>query len=299
MSRLSVEDGELLSASEHGRVSALAAQCLRDLYKCSERYPELFPEGPFAPTVFTGVALANAWGSPWATADQLRIAVRTSLWVFAADWLVDYVAKSADEVDAIVRGCLEVADGARPESHAPLMCFLADIRDELVARPAFAALGNAWRAQLERYLAAMAREWEWKAALASGSPLPTFEDYLANADNFGSALVNISHWIYGGDPATVRHVAELSVVSREVQRILRLLNDLATYERDLGWGDLNAQMLGVGKADISRRLATLVAYCRDLLHPLRDSCPQEAIYLERQIGFSTGFYGMTDYWGAL
>ncbi|MEK8110094.1 hypothetical protein NKG94_48790 [Micromonospora sp. M12] len=61
-------------------------------------------------------------------------------------------------------------------------------------------------------------------------------------------------------------------------------------------GDLNALMLVPERADVERRITDLVAYARELLEPLRTSCPVQADYLARQIGFSTGFYGSTDFW---
>jgi hypothetical protein len=146
-------------------------------------------------------------------------------------------------------------------------------------------------------LRSMALEWEWKSAGTAGRP--SFEDYLANADNFGSTFVNVSHWIFTGGPSWPEHLDALREASREVQRVLRLLNDLATYERDVTWGDLNALLLGVDRAAVTERIAALVERCRELLGPLYGPCPREAVYLERQIGYSTGFYGATDYWGEL
>ncbi|MCW2919652.1 MAG: hypothetical protein JWN52_7720 [Actinomycetia bacterium] len=292
---------ELSAAAEQGRICALSADCHRYLQECPDAYPGLFPESPFDPRLFSAVALANAFGSPWATADQLRIATRTSLWVFAADWVVDYVAKSRDEVHDVMTACLAIADGRAPAVSTPLTDFLADIRDELATAPTFAAFHPNWRDQLERYLAAMAREWDWKSARAAGdeTKLPTFEEYLGNADNFGSSWVNVSHWIFTCDPHTLDQLDELWLVSEEVQKVLRLLNDLATHERDLSWGDLNGLMLGVDRAGVNERIAVLVDGCQELLQPLRESHPREVVYLERQIGYSTGFYGNTDYWGAL
>ncbi|MGI5492695.1 terpene synthase family protein [Microtetraspora malaysiensis] len=293
---------ELLAATLNGKTAAVAAKCQRDLRACAAEYPDLFPGSPFDDTLFGTVALANAFGSPGEPADRLRIACRTALWIFAADWLIDYVAKSKHEIDAIVEGCLAVADGDAPGT--PLTRFLADIRAELAGAPAFEPLGTLWRDELERMLVAMAREWDWKTGLGAGTDAvppeaPTFEQYLDNADNFGSTFVNVSHWIFLGEPAALGRLDELREASGEVQRVLRLLNDLATYERDRTWGDLNAQMLGVTREYVRERVAFHAAAARKRLQPLTDVCPGEVVYLERQIGYSAGFYGITDYWGHL
>ncbi|TMR06265.1 terpene synthase [Actinomadura soli] len=306
----SVED-EIQRALEAGRTAALAADCQRDLQEWAESYPVLFSARPFDARLYGTVALANAFGAPWESADRLRIAVRASLWVFAADWIVDYVAKTRDEIDAVTRDCLAVADAdgrvrkaAEPGTPgAELARCLADIQADLATVPAFDAHRWAWRDQLRRYLTAMALEWDWKADGAhrgsGGAARLTFEQYVANADNFGSSLVNIAHWIFTGDDPTLAHLGALWKISEKVQCVLRLLNDLATYERDVSWGDLNCLMLGVDRSTVAARITSIVDDCRESLRPLRDVCPTQVDYLERQIGYSTGFYGITDYWGAL
>ena len=292
---------ELDLAAEQGRVCALATDSLRDLQNCASEYPGLFSAKPFGPTVFSGVALANAFGSPGATADGIRVAARTALWCFAADWLVDYTAESREEIDAIVRGCEAVGDGAEPEEGVPLQAMLASLRDELAGREGWAALRPAWREHLRMYLLANAREWDWKAARSAGdeAAVPAFEEYLANADNFGSSLVNVSHWIHNGSVTEPGALERLAEASAEVQRVLRLLNDLATYERDLAWGDLNGLMLGMDRGDVERRISELVESAEKLIAALAAEMPEEAAYLRRQIGYSAGYYGMTDYWGSL
>lgn len=295
-------DAEVLSAAEHGRICALAMECQRDLQKCVDSYPDLFPSKPFDARLFAAVALANAFGSPWADAERLRIAIKTSMWNFAADWQIDYVAASQEEARSLVRGCLAVADGTSLERSNPITIFLAEIIDDLATRPAFEIVRPRWRDQLGRWLAAMTREWVWKTAHASGNgggALPTFDEYLENADNFGTTWVNLSHWVFTGDEATIDHIDELWAASQEVQRVLRLLNDLATFQRDLEWGDLNALMLGPDRSDVRARIDELIDRGKGLILPLKAGCPEAAMYLERQIGFSTGFYGVTDYWGRL
>ncbi|MEV5825785.1 terpene synthase family protein [Spirillospora sp. NPDC052242] len=309
MTTQSIAEDEIQRALEAGRTAALAADCQRDLEKWAESYPVLFSARPFDGRLFGTVAMANAFGAPWESADRLRIAVRASLWVFGADWVVDYCAETRDDVASVVRACTAVPDrpasGSRPGTEpataaSELARCLADLQDDLASVPAFESGERLWRRQLERYLTAMAREWEWKARFQEDpGTAPSFEEYVANADNFGSSLVNVAHWIFTGDRRTLDHLDELWRVGEEVQRVLRLLNDLATYERDVTWGDLNSLMLGVDRAGVTGRIAAIVDECRELLRPLRETCPREADYLERQIGYSTGFYGTTDYWGSL
>ncbi|MEO3854393.1 terpene synthase family protein [Acrocarpospora sp. B8E8] len=283
----------LASAAEQGRICALAATGQRYLMECAATQPDLFPPKPFAPGLFSSLALANSFSSPDATAEDLRVLLRTALWVFAADWQMDYVASTPGQVDELVRTCVRVAEGGDPAT--PLTTFLQGIRDDLAERPAYEELQRRWRDVLRRFVAAMAREWHWRAA----GDKPALGEYLANAASAASSFVNLTHWIALGDPATLRHLDQLMDIGDEVQRVLRLLNDLAGYERDQEWGDLNALLLGATRAEVTDLIMNSVDVCRKRLDPLRGRCPGAVAYLERQIGFSTGFYGHGDYWGEL
>lgn len=280
-------------AIDDGRACAAAVACARDLRACAEKHPELFPPDPFDARLFFATAMANAFGSPWEPAARLRVAARMSLWVFAADYLVDYLATTRAEIDDLAAACRAVADGTDAAPSVPLAAFLAELRDDLAAVPAFAEHGGAWRDQLDRYFAAMTREWEWKRSGAR----PTWEEYLDNADNFGSSLVNVSHWIVTGDAYTLAHLGELRAIGDGVQRVLRLLNDLASYRRDLEWGDLNALLLGVTPDQVRERIEELAAGVTSRTDRLRPAHPRLAEYLDRQVGYSRGFYGLGDYWG--
>lgn len=288
------------TVADQGRACAVAMDCLRDLGDFAAAYPALFPAKPLGPTVFSGVALAHAFSCPEATVDRIRIATRVTLWAFAADWLLDTVAESREEIEAITEGCAAVADGATPDPDVPLQCLLAELREELATAPHWNELYPVWRDQFDRYLSANVREWDWKAAYTAGgeAALPTFDDYLANADNLGATFVNVSHWIHAGAARSAGEMERLAAAGDHAQRALRLLNDLATYERDLSWGDLNGLMLGLTSGDVTRRLDALVADCGVATDALAAEFPEPAVYLRRQLGYSTGYYGLTDFWGA-
>ncbi|MEU6430170.1 terpene synthase family protein [Microbispora sp. NPDC046973] len=260
------------------------------------RYPGLFPADRFGPSLFAGLCLANAFGAPWSTADQLRFLTRLSLWVFAADQQVDGVARSRDDLDDLLSNCLRTAAGDDGIAATPLTRFLADIARDLNAVPEFPGMRATWVESLRRFLAAMAREWEWRASASEGKPLPGVPEYLGNADSTAASFVNVSFWLYSRDTRALEHIDELTTAGALVQQVLRLLNDLASYERDLASGDLNVLTLGIGRAEVAELIGDLVARCRERIEPLKGRCPQAAAYLERQIGFSAGFYRLTDYW---
>jgi hypothetical protein len=279
-------------ALEAGAICAVAGKAQREMREWASVYPRLFTSEAFDPALYSTLALATAFSGPWYTAGELRMANKTCLWCFGLDWLIDYAATSQDEVRDIVGRCLAVADGGAPAEGDDLARMLADLRDELATAPSFPVLGEVWRDELRRMLDAMALEWEWKAG-----DRPSFEEYLANADNLGFSFVFTAHWIATsaappGDAEGVR------AASREVQRVIRLLNDLGTYERDLKWGDLNALMLDVGRDQVDRRITELAAGFRTLARALGEDDRRAALYMERQMDFCVGFYGITDFWGA-
>ena len=276
-----------------GRACAVAVRSARELMATAEEYPELFPPKPFDAAFFSGLALSSAFGSPWAGPEELRAVNLASLCVFAVDWQAER-ACTAGEMDALIAGCLAAAGGEA--GGTPIARLIAELRGELAAAcPSFGELQPIWAGQLHRTLLAMATELRWKREAAR----VTLDDYLANADGCGASFVNISHWIATGDPWTLRNLAELREVSAEVQRYLRLLNDLATSGREREWGDLSALTLGAGREEVIERMAGILGRCRALLEPVRAGSPRVAAYLERQIGFNTGFYGVADYWGEL
>jgi hypothetical protein len=287
-------------AFEAGTICAVAGQAQRQMRAWAAEHPALYDAKAFDPALFSTLALAAAFSGPGLGADRLRMANRVCVWCFGLDWLIDYAASSDAEVAGLVQRCAEVADGAAPaggsSAEHELARFLADIRAELEAEPAYHGLQDVWRDELQRMLDAMALEWRWKAARERGERGPTFEDYLANADNLGFSFVFASHWIASGGGGTVPVVRE---ASRAVQRVIRLLNDLGTYERDVQWGDLNALLLDLPRAGVEERIGELTGEARTLLRDAGESVPELAEYMERQMDFCAGFYGVTDFWGAL
>ncbi|GAA3446041.1 terpene synthase family protein [Planomonospora venezuelensis] len=287
--------GSWPAATESGAVCAGAGRAQRDMSEWAREYPGLFSAKPFDAALYSTLSLAMAFSGPWLTAERLRMANKTTLWAFGLDWLVDYVATSETEVEDIARRCLDVAAGAPAADGDDLTRMLAGIRDELASSPAFAVLGPVWRDELERMLDGMLTEWRWKSEKA----VPAFEEYLGNADNLGFSFVFAAHWIHTADGGEVADVERLREAGRAVQRVIRLLNDLGTYERDLAWGDLNALALGTDRAGVERQVAELAARSRELLAPLYGGHPELARYMERQMDFCAGFYRVGDYWGTL
>ncbi|MFI0421922.1 hypothetical protein [Spongiactinospora sp. 9N601] len=286
-----------LDSAEIGRVCAVAGMLQREMRAWSEEYPGLFSAKPFDAALYSTLTLASAFSGPWSQAADLRMANRACLWCFALDWLMDYLATGPEEGRETTRRCLAVAEGAPPGAGDDLARFLAGIRAELTGLPAFAALDHVWREDLRHMLDAMTLELTWKTE----GVVPDFPQYLDNADNLGFSFVFTTHWI-ATTPSATPSQAEIEAVrtaSAAVQRVIRLLNDLGSQERDTSWGDLNALMLGRDREQVLALSAELAARARELLVPVRACRPDLADYLERQMDFCAGFYRLADYWGRL
>lgn len=279
-------DDELDEGFEAGQACAVAAECGRDLRRCAQMYGGLLPAAAFEPDLYTTLALTAAFSSPWSGAHGLKVAGRAALWVLAVDRLVGHTCTAREQVDTLVRDCLAVAGGAAPR--APVTRFLADLRDELDTVAGFDRWRGIWHDQLARTLTAMARSWRWRDT----GELPAFGRYVDNADSRGSSFVDLSHWIYAGEEWARDHLEELLPASAHVQRYLHLLGDLASYRRDVSWGDLNVLMLGVGRAEVTATMAELAHAAGGLIGGLRARSPRTAAYLRRRMAFEAGFLGL-------
>ncbi|WP_240742441.1 terpene synthase family protein [Micromonospora zingiberis] len=249
--------------------------------------------------MLSALALSTAFIAPWCSAADLRTANRASLWVTAEDWYIDSVATTAEAAAATVTACLSVAAGDAPSAHDHLGRFLAEIRADLAAAPYFDRLRHLWQKELHRMLDAELREWQWRVARAADpSDLPTPDDYLDNAAGYGATWVNVSHWIATAAVENEAQLVDLIDASLEVEKVLRLVNDLASYGRDRTVGDLNIQVLGVDEDTVRRLAGERIRRCQTLLASLDGTVPQEAGYLRRVLGFTTAFYGETDFWGS-
>ncbi|MFF5260596.1 terpene synthase family protein [Actinomadura viridis] len=279
--------------------AATIRACERDLIEYAQEYPDLFPDKPFS-TIYGEVAKTMAFSAPWCTSDDLKITCRTILWIFALDWLIDHLTKSRDEVTEITSACRAVCAGQRPGMSLARALF--DIRQDLLAEPAFAQLGPVWDGELGKMLDAMSREWDWKMSskgAQSSASRPTLDDYLANSANFGCTFTNVTQWISYSDPQTVACIDQLRSASDAIQEALRLVNDLASFKREEKWGDVNVFTLGITKEQATEHVSHLRRRIEDRLLPLESSCPLQARYLRQQLEYSVGFYSAgADYWYA-
>ncbi len=293
---------DLLDGTEFGRVGALAGAGARDLAQVAAKFPGLFPRRPFDPAMFGAVALAGASSAPWLDHTRICLVNRMSLWLFGLDLRAE--AMGPTEVDALVRRCHRVADGGDPEPGDELTELLAVVRAELAgAAPAGTARLAVWRDALGRTLAAVAREQAWLAALRStqqaqpGQPRPGPEEYLDNAASTGFSVVFSTLWLTETTAAQAYMAPALAGAVAAAERVLRLVNDLGGYDRDVAADDLNVLRLGLTRAELAGQIEESTDRMMTLLHSVRLDQPRLASYVERQVGYAMGLYGVGDFWG--
>lgn len=288
----------------HGRDKSFTEttrDCGADLQKVMARYQDLFPPRPFDADFPFQLAFLVTGGID-GQAEELRLHVHAALWVCAVDWLIDHEACSGTEVQEIVDRCLRIADGEIPACGDSLAHFLAEIRSTLAASRTFADHESAWRSELERMLTAMAREWHWNAErnATTTAVQPTLDHYLDNADNLGSTWANVTHWIATTEAETLDALDDLRRLSRVTQQAIRLLNDLATIERDRTWNDFNAMMLAADQTEVKERITALTLAFQTQAEPVRSRCPRAVTFLRQQLEWGLDYYGRgADVWGPL
>jgi hypothetical protein len=282
-----------LAVTEVGRIGAVAGQCQRDLQRWVARYPDLFAAGLFDPTTLSTVSLVHSVSLPGLSASALRPVMQATLWAFALDRLFDEEAVTEREVRSIGTRCRGVADGHAPGRGDSLAAALADVRDGISQGLGHKPLGQMWRREVSRVLSGMAREWRWRQRAYR----PSVDEYLANADNLAFCFIYVTHIAGRAGPATIPGADRLLLAGRAVQRVVRVLNDLGTYRRDVATGDLNVLELGESRTAVRRRLRSLIDEARRRLAALPEDQAELAQYLDHHIDFNLGFYAVTDYWG--
>ncbi len=174
------------------------------------------------------------FSAPWCRAAELRLTNRAVLSGFALDWQVD---RSPPLPSRLTDWCASSFSSrtARPRRRrkrtTARVHLLADLLADLAAEPAFAELGQGWRAAPRRPSRAMQQGWQWKRRCGDNlQPRPTLTDYLDDADDLACTVVNVVHWIRtgGADKEAGQRPSWSSPVTR-CNALFDSVNDLSTF----------------------------------------------------------------------
>jgi hypothetical protein len=263
---------------------ATALKVIRSLQRWATRFPTVVN-----PDLVLPVALTHTFCCPWLKPDELLLGCRTALWSFHVDDLVEKVPLDISRL-------LDIAASAAPDPGVPTEIVLAELRDELAARPLFETADGLWSSALERLLTALMWERDTALARAAGAPEPSVAEYLEHAFTIGSAFVRPSIWLASESADLFPQLETLTAAMSEAVVAIRLANDLATYERELGEpASLNVLMLqGIDEPWVHREIRERRARCAEILAPVMPESDAASGIL-RLIDYTTTFYLNTDY----
>ncbi len=277
----------LRAGMEIGRTTAMAARAQRLLAAELRALPGdaiVFDEA-----MLSLLAQVGAHAAGWLPLDRLHVVNRASLWIFAVDWLVDRQSDSVARVDEVIARNISVLEG-QPARDA-VAGLLAATRTAVATG---GALLPAFDDEARRVLVAMRREWDWREG-----PTPSPDTYMSNMDSIGLRFAFVT--LLAVDGATGADwqpgPGTLSAAADATARVLRMVNDLAGFERERAFGDVNLLALGPTAAQVRETIRAETARTVRLL--ARQPRPRRrfAGYLERVLGFNIGLYSTTDYWG--
>ncbi|WP_194892733.1 terpene synthase family protein [Catenulispora pinisilvae] len=263
---------------------AATLQVTRSLQRWATRFPAVVD-----PDLVLPVALTHTFCSPWLKPHELLPGCRTALWVFHID---DIVERAPLDVPRL----LDIATGAAPDPGSSTEIVLAELREELAARPLFETVGGLWSSTLDRLLTGLMWERDTALARAAGAPEPSVAEYLEHAFTIGSAFVRSSIWLASESTDLLPQLEALTAAMSEAVVAVRLANDLATYKRELGEpASLNILMLqGIDEPWVHSEIRQRRARCAKILAPVIQESNAAAGVL-RLIDYTTTFYLNTDY----
>lgn len=211
------------------------------------RYPFLNPDALLPTAVLKIVQMRQL------SAADIATSVQWELWFLTLDDLFDGGQASLEELRAIADDCRRVAV-TQPGLERPTTWFgsaLADIKAQLTQHPTFEWLHPTFVSGLERlldgsfYAYGMQRSAEmWSAQKIA------LDDYLF----YGSrTLVHPFMWclpLYD-DQTVLPNLPALTELADQCSRVLRLANDLATWDREAAEGSLNAVAVEAGRLAVA------------------------------------------------
>lgn len=232
-----------LDPDERSHIYALSVKTSLALQRWAEHHPVI------RPVRVPPLSLSVAAGAPFSPVGALISTARLSLWVFTLDdWFDEECApelelrQQARDFQALVYQHI----ARRPDNS--LAAPLSEVRDDLATYPLFKSLGGEWAAALCGTIESMLREYDWRVAYreagSNTSNLPTYEQYLAVARySIGGPPHMWAAMITANDPSTPEHLDHLRGMEQIASMCIRLANDLQSYQKEIGEGNINALVI--------------------------------------------------------
>lgn len=284
---------------------------VRDALSWCETYPFLNPSIVVPSAVWL---MVQAPGFPPRSTAAL---VKGTLWAIALDDMFDKELLPEKDLLQVVLECQTVACQRSPlaAQTSQYAKVLADLKTDLSSYPLWPDLEPYWVASLVRMLDGMVYEYSFQQSLRQGSPLlapPPTELYL----HFGTytSLVPMQ-WtaavVLAGDYSVLPVLPGLMALIQQCGLVLRLINDLWTFPRELeeqttnsllleksrlAWsGEANSEQEGtkLSRDKLERRLEQELRKARELAAGIETPTEIEKGFI-RALDFGLRFYAQHD-----
>lgn len=231
-----------LTEEEIEAIEKLLPAVIRETIRWSELYSPLSQESILPAAVGAIIQL------PRLPVQAVATRTKANIWLPAFDDLLDRQALSAGEIEDVLQECLAVACQPRSAvaTRSPFGMALADIVEELAQYPLWRELHPCWTVSLVQVLeASMYEYWlqrrasGWEGQMGGFSPL--FDEYLFyGRRSIGITYLWISSLILENDRSALPVLSQLIALADQCALVVRLANDLATYERESREGKVNS-----------------------------------------------------------
>lgn len=296
-----------VTSEEEAAIATLLDSVVSDAQQWCDGW-SLFNRGPILP-----LALLTCVQFPHLSSAQVGLRVRSSLWIYALDDLVDNGDIADADLQNLLARCLDVARCGRvgADMHE-LATTLSRLRDDFSTQPMWDAVFPAWVSSLELLLDGMMREHMVRRQLRDDgvllSPL-SVDDYL----RFAAHSIGLPHqWVAGlamePDEGIRDDLPSLVRLAEQCGIAMRLANDGATWNREEAEGGVNAVRLErwsfdpevpsrlallLARRRVQRRMGQELEACRDLAASIRRSAAVASRFV-RATEFGVDLYARQD-----
>ena len=186
------------------------------------------------------LAAAIAASMPHDDVNAVAVVAQSGLWCFAADAVFDDPAATPRDLEDLSQACAQVLRGQTTNRNVPLIASLMALKRDLAGFGEFSRYGEAWRDEIDEYLASMRWEALASAKFRSGSA-PPLDLYLAHALTSTAVPLHAAVCaIVVDDAPGPLFPPPAQALIRAASLCVRLANDLRTSEKELVEGKVNA-----------------------------------------------------------
>jgi hypothetical protein len=261
------------------------------------------------------VALLTTLVAPRLSPLDVLVTAKLAFWIFGIDDIADERTVSLAQLEEKARQWCSIAEAGPGDQIGEvdeLATILLEIREELSRLPLFEALQGYWALEVRRFVEAMIWEYRWGIEYTTHGPdaLPTLEDYLdQGVHSISIPLWAWMFWAVMDDPSVCGCLRSLEQAAEHAAAAVRLYNDLRSFEKELGEGNINSVLItyhtmlherpgepveGIlqeAKQHILQLADSYGQRCIDLVRPAHTDSGQAEEMLSCAVAFHAYFYG--------